>query len=207
MKLLERHGRLQKRNALVNNMYIITNGQYFCKVGKSGGHGKTKMLDAATTFETEEEAQEHIRRCPGYLKNYEVEEFDKYNQTAKSTKEESKRRKFNSKERMAVYSKDKGRCQICGRFVSYNEYTIDHIIPLSKGGTNDMYNLQCTCKVCNLIKQDILPEDLMDKLTEIIMYQMTKKFDKTVWRKMKRIKKKRNKLIWQKTIDLFTSKK
>lgn len=186
-------------------MYVITNGQYFCKVKKSGGHEKTSSLNLATTFKTEEEANKHFQQCPSFLRGYKVIKTDNVKQSIKESK--SKRKQFNSKERMAVYSKDKGRCQICGRFVSYDEYTIDHIIPLSKGGTNDMYNLQCTCKVCNLIKQDILPEDLMDKLTEIIMYQMTKKFDKTVWRKMKRIKKKRNKLIWQKTVDIFTSRK
>lgn len=85
---------------------------------------------------------------------------------------------------MAVYNKNKGRCAICGKFVSYDRFTIDHIIPLAKGGTNAMDNLQVACSVCNHIKQDILPEDLMEKLTEIVFYQMKKSYDDKLWRKI-----------------------
>ncbi len=36
--------------------------------------------------------------------------------------------------------------------------TIDHIIPKSKGGTNDMTNLQPMCSRCNQKKADTLPD-------------------------------------------------
>ena len=55
---------------------------------------------------------------------------------------------------------------------------MDHIIPLAKGGNNDLSNLQCACSVCNRIKQDILPEDLMKKLTRIMVYQVGQKENK-----------------------------
>lgn len=47
------------------------------------------------------------------------------------------------------------RCSICGReFTENNVPVIDCIIPRSKGGTLDLYNLQLTCRSCNNIKSN-----------------------------------------------------
>jgi hypothetical protein len=83
-----------------------------------------------------------------------------------------------------VYKKSEGHCKLCGNFVSYEDFTIDHIIPLAKGGTNDINNLQCACKVCNNIKTDILPNEFMDKITEMIVYNMNEKYNKEIGRKI-----------------------
>lgn len=37
-------------------------------------------------------------------------------------------------------------CRACG---SKENLTVDHIIPKTKGGTDDTWNLQCLCKTCN----------------------------------------------------------
>ena len=39
-----------------------------------------------------------------------------------------------------------GKCQNCGRV---DNLTIDHIIPISKRGTDNPENLQCLCRRCN----------------------------------------------------------
>jgi 5-methylcytosine-specific restriction endonuclease McrA len=44
-------------------------------------------------------------------------------------------------------------CKKCG---SKENLTVDHIIPLSKGGTNDWNNLQTLCFKCNHLKADKL---------------------------------------------------
>ena len=44
-------------------------------------------------------------------------------------------------------------CVHCGKKMRKGDVEIDHIIPRSKGGTNDPKNLQCLCKHCNRSKQ------------------------------------------------------
>ena len=48
----------------------------------------------------------------------------------------------------AIYALQKGRCAYCRRKLGVT-YDVDHIIPLSKGGTNDRRNIQITCAKCN----------------------------------------------------------
>lgn len=52
---------------------------------------------------------------------------------------------------------------------------LDHIIPLAMNGADDVSNLQCTCKACNPFKGSVLPDDFMERITEIFLYQMDKK--------------------------------
>ncbi len=54
----------------------------------------------------------------------------------------------------AVYFRDKGQCQICGKDISglfntNNELQFDHIVPLAMGGNNDPTNFQLICENCN----------------------------------------------------------
>lgn len=50
--------------------------------------------------------------------------------------------------RKYIYGRD-GCCLRCGR----KDYlTIDHILPVSRGGTWDVYNLQTLCGPCNVWK-------------------------------------------------------
>ena len=51
--------------------------------------------------------------------------------------------------RHAVYVRDNYRCRMCGKGDEDYDLQIDHIKPVSKGGTNDMNNLQTLCEDCN----------------------------------------------------------
>jgi len=52
-------------------------------------------------------------------------------------------------DRDALYERDGGICGICGKKVERDEVSIDHIIPLSKGGPHLMSNLQIAHLKCN----------------------------------------------------------
>jgi 5-methylcytosine-specific restriction endonuclease McrA len=45
-------------------------------------------------------------------------------------------------------------CQRCGKNLRKGDVDIDHIIPQSYGGDDDLNNLQCMCRSCNRSKQD-----------------------------------------------------
>ncbi|WP_456434260.1 HNH endonuclease [Thermosulfuriphilus sp.] len=50
-----------------------------------------------------------------------------------------------------------GRCHYCGRRVHPSELTMDHVIPLSRGGVSVKENLVPACKECNTKKKYLLP--------------------------------------------------
>ena len=50
-----------------------------------------------------------------------------------------------------VFNKTGGRCAYCGKVLS-DDATIDHIIPRSKGGGNNLDNLLPSCRSCNTSK-------------------------------------------------------
>ncbi len=58
----------------------------------------------------------------------------------------------------------KWRCAACKADVKKVGYHLDHIFPLSKGGTNDRNNLQILCPACNLSKSAKHPIDFMQSI-------------------------------------------
>jgi 5-methylcytosine-specific restriction endonuclease McrA len=56
------------------------------------------------------------------------------------------------------YKNQCGKCYYCHIKVGQT-YHVDHIIPLSKGGSNGPENLVISCPRCNHRKQDKLPHE------------------------------------------------
>lgn len=54
--------------------------------------------------------------------------------------------------RHEVFRRDNYRCRECGATNKETTLEIDHIVPVSKGGSNSLSNLQTLCKKCNRAK-------------------------------------------------------
>lgn len=70
-------------------------------------------------------------------------------ESVSSELERRRRRWQDRRSRIAplVFSRDGGVCALCGQ-PAVNA-TVDHIVPLSRGGSDDLDNLQTACSSCN----------------------------------------------------------
>ncbi len=53
-------------------------------------------------------------------------------------------------------------CPMCGKFVECINLTLDHLIPITRGGTNDISNIQTLCRSCNSKKNVRLPPNHLE---------------------------------------------
>lgn len=184
-------------------MYIIsnTNKNKFVQIINSKP-AITININDAQMWDKEEKINNYLNNLSNSIKKKDVWEVysidatpDFYNITKihnsnihnTNTQSINKRVQFKTDIRKLVYRKTEGHCALCGNFVDYEDYTIDHIVPLSKGGTNDINNLQCACKVCNNIKTDILPDEFMDKISQILVHNMNNNYDKIIGKKLSKM--------------------
>lgn len=71
-------------------------------------------------------------------------------QKTETYRRQVERSKMTPSLRYEVMSRDGFRCCLCGRTADHGvELEVDHVIPVSKGGTSDMSNLQTLCRDCN----------------------------------------------------------
>ena len=60
---------------------------------------------------------------------------------------------ISSEVRREVWRRDEGKCVKCG---SRKNLEYDHIIPVSKGGSNTVRNVELLCEECNRAKSDLI---------------------------------------------------
>lgn len=59
------------------------------------------------------------------------------------------RKRFTAQERAAVFAARGGRCHVCKRKLGPRDrWTLEHVIALENGGTNDHENMDVTCDWC-----------------------------------------------------------
>lgn len=69
-------------------------------------------------------------------------------------KSRTKRGSIPPEMRKAIYARDSGTCQFCGAYGEGVELTIDHLVPVAKGGLDDITNYVTACRDCNEKKAD-----------------------------------------------------
>ncbi len=72
-----------------------------------------------------------------------------YEHLRKSIKSKEFRLGISLQTRYAILKRDNFRCVLCGDDAQSARLVVDHIIPVVRGGTNDITNLRTLCTACN----------------------------------------------------------
>ena len=71
------------------------------------------------------------------------------------------------KRKHELFGKQEGLCAGCKIMFPFRNFTIDHVIPQSRGGTDHLENLQLLCNACNSMKGNRTQEYLFARLKEM----------------------------------------
>jgi len=66
-----------------------------------------------------------------------------------------------------IFIRDGGTCYFCSKELLFKQVSIDHYLPKSKGGPDDIFNLVCSCKRCNKYKKSNVPEDYKEVMLDL----------------------------------------
>lgn len=153
--------------------YVVTTAKNF--VGNTGGI--VNCFNQAKSFGTAADANGYLR-SHGELKGWiivnevfrPVDVFGQVKSQKYNTKnlkvgicseKVNRQKNIPADVRVAVFKRDGGTCQICGRPLSNDNFTVDHVVPANRGGENDIDNYRCLCDRCNKWKADSLDGELL----------------------------------------------
>ncbi|RLC20914.1 MAG: HNH endonuclease [Deltaproteobacteria bacterium] len=87
-----------------------------------------------------------------------MDPFFSFTDDAVLKKERDKARKLRSSQ-WWKRKRSSGICHYCKHYYPPKELTMDHIIPLARGGKSEKFNLVPCCKECNTKKKQLLPSE------------------------------------------------
>lgn len=104
-------------------------------------------------FKREGYSQEQMRLMIMNMEESELQNYERLKNKWCAKKDEAKfrREKISEEVRIAVWRRDGGGCSRCG---SREKLEYDHIVPVSKGGSNTARNIELLCEKCNRAKSD-----------------------------------------------------
>lgn len=115
---------------------------------------KKKMLDAEWQRNNKEKVAERNRK-------WQIKNKDKFRAyTAKRRAKERETGGYHDEADILEHLLMQGwMCASCKSDLRVTGYEVDHIIPVSKGGSSWPDNIQCLCRSCNRSKGNKFPED------------------------------------------------
>ena len=93
---------------------------------------------------------------------------------------------MNKKIREIVYAKYKGHCAYCGCEIEMKDMQVDHIVPKYRNnemwhkgeiGTDDVSNLNPSCRMCNYYKGMYSLEQFRENLRTMLIANVRRSFD------------------------------
>lgn len=132
------------------------------------GHNRPAWFGVVELSDTPNEADfdicEHQKAEP-----YNVDEMATFLLAllAKRTKTASKRVVTDYQQhRFKLFERQDGICNGCKEKFPERNFTVDHIVPLKEGGSDNIENLQLLCSACNSIKGERSMEYLFERLAQ-----------------------------------------
>ncbi len=61
--------------------------------------------------------------------------------------------------RYNIFRRDRDACQYCGKTLKRSDLSLDHVVPLSRGGETTWENVVCSCLGCNKRKGGKIPRE------------------------------------------------
>ena len=81
-----------------------------------------------------------------------------------------KNKHFTYKEAIEHFGGTTTKCYLTGRTIDIlkDDYCLDHIVPISKGGSNQLSNMGMTCPEANASKSDLTLEEYLNLCKEVL---------------------------------------
>lgn len=183
---------------------VLTNGQYYIATNSSGKIKKVQDIEQAQTFYSCNIAMRKVifnpEKCKGYFPydtdDYMNDPFCRKDNTRKKL-QKMRRKQYTAYERELIYRKGDCKCYLCGKELMLSDMTLDHVVPLSKGGTDCLENIRPCCKECNTWKGNSLMQEFIMKTGTIYIRQIDIKIgNKFMWRFIKRYLNKQMEVLY-----------
>jgi hypothetical protein len=132
--------------------------QFYVRRDRGGVHPHCKSCHAASRRRNRAKYAQADRDRARYATDPEFRERRRRNEEARIEAGYPTNTRRYREIRQQFYAEANGRCAICGDPMTFDDATLDHIVPLSKGGPHTLSNLQIAHRVCNSVKGARLPD-------------------------------------------------